>query len=85
MIRQQGPAGHCLRAQPARGPPKRRTLATPPLGLRLTKDPLNAPINTPSLTTTLALEGRIHVMTINGPDLAEGLAAMQEQRPPNWK
>lgn len=63
----------------------REMLATAPLGLRLTKDALNAATDAPSLTATLTLEDRNQVMTINSPDLAEGLAALQEGRPPNWK
>ena len=59
-------------------------LATAPLGLRLTKDALNAATDAPSLTATLALEDRNQVMTINSPDLAEGLAALSERRPPRW-
>ena len=59
-------------------------LATAPLGLRLTKDALNAAMDAPSLTATLALEDRNQVMTLNGPDLAEGLAALQERRAPKW-
>ncbi|MDA1097918.1 MAG: enoyl-CoA hydratase/isomerase family protein [Proteobacteria bacterium] len=62
----------------------REMLATAPLGLRLTKDALNAAIDAPSLTATLALEDRNQVMTINSPDLAEGLAALREHRPPKW-
>ena len=59
-------------------------LATAPLGLRLTKDALNAAMDAPSLTATLALEDRNQVMTLNGPDMAEGLAALQERRAPKW-
>ena len=59
-------------------------LATAPLGLRLTKDVLNAAMDAPSLTATIALEDRNQVMTINSPELAEGLAALHERRPPKW-
>jgi enoyl-CoA hydratase len=60
-------------------------LATSPLGLRLTKDALNMAVDAPSLSATLATEDRNQVMTLNGPDLEEGLAAMREQRRPAWK
>lgn len=59
-------------------------LATGPLGLRLTKEALNAAVDAPSLTATLAMEDRNQVMTLNSPDLQEGLAAYQERRPTKW-
>ncbi len=59
-------------------------LATAPLGLRLTKEALNAATDAPSLTATLAMEDRNQVMTLNTPDLTEGLAAFREKRAPNW-
>lgn len=59
-------------------------LATAPLGLRLTKDGLNQAVDAASLEQAVALEDRNQVMTLNGPDFAEGLAAFVEKRAPAW-
>lgn len=59
-------------------------LAAAPLGLRLTKDGLNHAVDAASLEQAVALEDRNQVITLNGPDFAEGLAAFAEKRVPVW-
>ncbi|HZD25210.1 MAG TPA: enoyl-CoA hydratase/isomerase family protein [Alphaproteobacteria bacterium] len=59
-------------------------LATAPLGLRLTKDGLNQALAATGLEAAIAVEDRNQVLTLNGPDFAEGLAAFREKRAPVW-
>lgn len=59
-------------------------LATGPLGLRMTKDGLNRAIEAPNLEAAIAIEDRNQVLTLNGPDYREGMAAFLEKRMPVW-
>lgn len=54
-----------------------------PLGLRLTKDGLNATQDAPSLDAAIALEDRQQVLCI-GPYLSEGAAAFLQKRPAKY-
>jgi enoyl-CoA hydratase len=54
-----------------------------PVGLRLTKDGLNASQDAPSLDAAVALEDRQQVLCI-APYLTEGAAAFLQKRPPNY-
>jgi len=59
-------------------------LAAAPLGLRLTKDGLNRAAEAPNLAAAIAVEDRNQVLTLNGPDFREGLAALAERRRAVW-
>ena len=61
----------------------RDMLATGPLGLRLTKEALNANINA-SLDDAIALEDRNQIMCAMSEDVREGLQSFLEKRPPNF-
>lgn len=54
-----------------------------PVGLRLTKDGLNATQDAPSLDSAIALEDRQQVLCI-GPYLSEGAAAFMQKRPAKY-
>ena len=58
-------------------------LATSPLGLRLTKEALNANINA-SLDDAIALEDRNQILCAMGDDVREGLQAFIEKRRPRF-
>ena len=60
-------------------------LATAPLGLRLTKDGINAALSAPSLEAAIAVEDRNQVMTLQTEDCREGLAAFFEKRPAEFR
>jgi enoyl-CoA hydratase len=59
-------------------------LATSPLGLRLTKECLAASIDAGSLEQAIAMEDRNQALCVQSPDLAEGVRAFLEKRPPNY-
>jgi len=60
-------------------------LATGPVGLRLTKDLLNASESGMSLEEVVAMEDRSQMYcSLNG-DLREGIAAFKERRPPRYR
>jgi enoyl-CoA hydratase/carnithine racemase len=58
-------------------------LATSPLGLRVTKEALNANVDSP-LEAAIALEDRHQMLCALGDDVAEGLAAFLEKRAPRF-
>ncbi|MFC5752048.1 enoyl-CoA hydratase/isomerase family protein [Actinomadura rugatobispora] len=60
-------------------------LAKSPYGLRRTKELLNLTLDAPGLRRQLALETGIQTMAFFTEDLAEGMAATLEKRPPEFK
>jgi enoyl-CoA hydratase/carnithine racemase len=56
-----------------------------PMGLRLTKQTLNALIDAPSLETALAMEDRQQVILLETGDHREAVAAFREKRPPAYR
>ena len=60
-------------------------LKTAPMGLRMTKEALNAEIDAPSLEAGLALEDRQQVILIETADHREAVAAFLEKRAPSFK
>jgi enoyl-CoA hydratase/carnithine racemase len=60
-------------------------LRTAPMGLRLTKQTLNALIDAPSLETALAMEDRQQVMLLETTDHREAVTAFQEKRDPSYR
>jgi enoyl-CoA hydratase/carnithine racemase len=56
-----------------------------PMGLRLTKQTLNALIDAPSLETALAMEDRQQVILLETGDHREAVAAFREKRPPVYR
>ena len=59
-------------------------LRTAPMGLRLTKETLNAEIDAPSLDAALALEDRQQVILLETADHREAVAAFREKREPRY-
>lgn len=59
-------------------------LRTAPLGLRLTKECLNAAIDAPGLDAALAMENRNQMLCVANGDLAEGIRAFLEKRPARY-
>jgi enoyl-CoA hydratase/carnithine racemase len=60
-------------------------LKTAPMGLRLTKETLNAEIDAPSLDAALTLEDRQQVILLETADHREAVKAFLEKRPPVYK
>ncbi|MEW2358823.1 enoyl-CoA hydratase-related protein [Spirillospora sp. NPDC029432] len=60
-------------------------LAKSPYGLRRTKELLNASLDAPGLRRQLAAETGIQTMAFFTEDLAEGMAATMEKRPPEFR
>jgi enoyl-CoA hydratase/carnithine racemase len=60
-------------------------LKASPLGLRMTKETLNAQIDAPSLDAALVLEDRQQVMLIETADHKEAVMAFREKRPPHYE
>lgn len=60
-------------------------LTTSPLGLRLTKECLNFSVDAPSLEAAVAMEDRNQILTSQTIDVAEGMRAFLEKRPPQYK
>ena len=58
---------------------------TSPMGLRLTKQALNALIDAPSLDTALMIEDRQQVILLETSDHCEAVAAFREKRPPSYR
>jgi enoyl-CoA hydratase/carnithine racemase len=56
--------------------------ATSPMGLRLTKECLNATIDSPSLEVAIAMENRNQILCGANGDIEEGMNAFLEKRPP---
>jgi enoyl-CoA hydratase/carnithine racemase len=59
-------------------------LKASPLGLRLTKETLNASIDAPSLDAALLLEDRQQVLLLETADHREAVAAFKERRSPEY-
>jgi len=59
-------------------------LLTTPLGLRLTKECLNASIDAPGLEAAIAMEDRNQILCAQGEDFQEGVAAFLQKRPPAY-
>ena len=60
-------------------------LKTAPMGLRMTKDALNAEIDAPSLEAALAIEDRQQVILLDTDDHREAVKAFREKRPAVYK
>jgi enoyl-CoA hydratase/carnithine racemase len=60
-------------------------LKTAPMGLRLTKDALNAEIDAPSLEAALAIEDRQQVILLETEDHKEAVAAFLDKRAPVFR
>jgi enoyl-CoA hydratase/carnithine racemase len=58
---------------------------TSPMGLRLTKQALNALIDAPSLDTALMIEDRQQVILLETSDHREAVAAFREKRLPDYR
>jgi enoyl-CoA hydratase/carnithine racemase len=58
---------------------------TSPMGLRLTKQALNALIDAPSLDTALMIEDRQQVILLETSDHREAVAAFREKRHPSYR
>ncbi len=59
-------------------------LETSPLGLRLTKDCINASLDGATLEQMIAMEDRTQTLCASSPDMAEGVRAFFEKRPPRY-
>jgi enoyl-CoA hydratase len=59
-------------------------LTTSPLGLRMTKECLNASIDAQSLESVIAMEDRTQLLCVQTADFREGVRAFLEKRPPNY-
>ncbi len=59
-------------------------LATSPLGLRLSKECLNASLDAGSMESVVAMEDRNQVLCANTRDFREGIRAFLEKRPPTF-
>lgn len=59
-------------------------LAASPKGLRMTKEGLALSIDAPSLEAAMAIENRNQLMTSASPNVAEGMRAFLEKRPPRY-
>jgi enoyl-CoA hydratase/carnithine racemase len=55
-----------------------------PLGLRLTKEALNFAIDAQGLEAVVAMEDRNQILAGQGEDVAEGMRAFREKRPPRY-
>ena len=60
-------------------------LRASPMGLRMTKETLNAEIDAPSLEAALTLEDRQQVMLLETDDHREAVAAFKAKRPPRYE
>ena len=60
-------------------------LRASPMGLRMTKETLNAEIDAPGLDAALTLEDRQQVMLLETADFHEAVAAFREKRPPSYQ
>ena len=60
-------------------------LLTTPLGLRLTKECLNANIDAGGLEAAVAMEDRNQILCAQSEDFHEGVAAFLEKRPPAYR
>lgn len=60
-------------------------LATSPLGLRLTKECLQASLDAGSLDAVIAMEDRNQILCSRSSDFQEGVRAFLEKRPPRYE
>jgi len=60
-------------------------LATSPLGLRLSKECLNASLDSGSMEAVVAMEDRNQILCAQTSDFREGLVAFLQKRRPAWK
>lgn len=60
-------------------------LATSPLGLRLTKECLQASLDAGSLDAVIAMEDRNQILCARSDDFQEGIRAFLEKRPPRYE
>ncbi len=60
-------------------------LATAPLGLRLTKECLNASLDAGSLEAVIAMEDRNQILCTHTEDMLEGMKAFLQKRPAKYK
>jgi len=60
-------------------------LATSPLGLRLSKECLNASLDAGSLDSVVAMEDRNQILCAQSADFREGIRAFLEKRPPRFQ
>ena len=60
-------------------------LRNSPLGLRLTKECLNASIDAGSLEQVIAMEDRNQILCTRSEDFREGIAAFLQKRQPNYR
>jgi enoyl-CoA hydratase/carnithine racemase len=60
-------------------------LATSPLGLRLSKECLNASLDTGSMEAVVAMEDRNQILCAQTSDFREGIVAFLQKRKPAWK
>jgi enoyl-CoA hydratase len=60
-------------------------LRNSPLGLRLTKECLNASIDAGSLDQVIAMEDRNQILCSQSKDFREGISAFLEKRTPHYK
>ncbi|MCD0448198.1 enoyl-CoA hydratase-related protein [Actinocorallia sp. API 0066] len=63
----------------------RELLDRSPFGLRHTKELLNLSLDAPGLRTHLAVENRTQTLAFLTEDLAEGITATMEKRPPRFR
>lgn len=59
-------------------------ILTSPLGLKLTKECLNASLDAGSLEQAIAMEDRNQILCAQSKNLREGVRAFLEKRPPKW-
>jgi enoyl-CoA hydratase len=60
-------------------------LATSPLGLRLSKECLNASLDAASLESVIAMEDRNQILCAQTQDFREGIGAFLQKRPPKYQ
>ena len=60
-------------------------LATSPLGLRLSKECLNASLDMNSMDAVVAMEDRNQILCAQTSDFREGIVAFLQKRKPAWK
>jgi len=60
-------------------------LATAPLGLRLSKECLNASLDMNSMDAVVSMEDRNQILCAQTSDFREGVAAFLQKRRPEWK
>jgi enoyl-CoA hydratase len=60
-------------------------LATSPLGLRLSKECLNASLDMNSMDAVVGMEDRNQILCAQTRDFREGVVAFLQKRKPAWK